>query len=63
MVYIDTRTKSNDQERKQSCNHEFQVSYFRYTVKTWATELFETSVALEGVQLGCLFHTEQEADH
>ena len=31
--------------------------------KQWATELFETSVALEVVQLGCLFHTKQEADH
>jgi len=34
MVFIDTRTKSKDQERKLSCKHEFQVSYFRYTVKT-----------------------------
>jgi len=29
MVYIDTRTKSKDQERKLSCKHEFQISYFR----------------------------------
>jgi len=34
MVYIDTRTKSKNQERMPSCKQEFQVSYFRYTVKT-----------------------------
>jgi len=55
MVYIDTRTKSKDQERsmqKLSCKHEFQVGvHGKSSGILPITGLFEISVVLEEVQL------------
>ena len=62
MVYIDTKTKSKDQERSMqklytttlSCKHEFQVGvHSKYSGILPVTSLFDhkTSVVLEEVQL------------
>ena len=60
MVYIDTRTKSKDQERSMqklctttlSCKHEFQVwVHSKSSGILPITGLFEISVVLEEVQL------------